>query len=585
MKYNHLEYGLRDNNMKKTNKKQIRLITAALPYINNIPHLGHIVGCHLPADIFARYCRAKGYDTVFVGGTDENGSTSEIAAEKIGIDIQVFADKLHGAHKKIYDWFGISYDIFSRTTNPLHHKTVQDFFTAINKNGFVTAGKMKVFYSTAEDRYLPDRYVVGTCPNCGYTDANGDQCEKCTKVINPTQLIFPRSAQTGGTVEIRDADHLFFRLDKLSSKLKKWIEKQKNWRPQVSALAMGWINDGLKERCITRDLKHGVPVNLKGFENKVFYVWFDAPIGYLSFTKEARPDDWKDIWQGKNSKIYNFLGKDNIPFHTIFWPGMLLAHKDFNLPFNVIGLQYLNYEGGKFSKSKKRGVFCEKLPASGIDPDLIRAYLTTLIPETGDSEFKWIEFQRRINSDLIGNYGNLVNRTVSFINARLDGLVKKPLKTDLTNSDKRLTKSIKQKADKITKLLESAEFRSAFSELLALSTEGNRYFEENKPWEIIKTDKKRAGQTLYHCAELCRSLSILASPFLPFSSQKVWDQLGLKGKVDSPESWDSASETGIEEKYTPKEAKVLFNKLTDDYVSNLKKEAADTEDISELFKK
>ncbi len=585
MKSNDLEYSLGDNNMEKTNRKQIRLITAALPYINNIPHLGHIVGCHLPADIFARYCRAKGYDTVFVGGTDENGSTSEIAAGKIGVDIQVFADKLYDSHKKIYDWFGISYDIFSRTTKLLHHKTVQDFFTAINKNGFVTAGKMKIFYSTAEDRYLPDRYVVGTCPNCGYKDANGDQCEKCTKVINPTQLISPRSAQTGGTVEIREAEHLFLRLDKLSSKLKKWIGKQKNWRPQVSSLAMGWINDGLKERCITRDLKHGVPVNLKGFEDKVFYVWFDAPIGYLSFTKEARPDDWKEIWQGKDSRIYNFLGKDNIPFHTIFWPGMLLAHKDFNLPFNVIGLQYLNYEGGKFSKSNKRGVFCEKLPPSGIDPDLIRAYLTTLIPETGDSEFKWEEFQKRINSDIIGNYGNLINRTASFINARLDGLVKKPSKKELTSSDKRLAKSIKQKANNITKLLESAEFRAAFSEILALSTEGNRYFEENKPWEIIKTDKKRAGQILYHCAELCRSLSILASPFLPFSSQKVWSQLGLKEKVDSPGSWDSSSETGNEEKYAPKEAKVLFNKLTDDYISSLKKDTADTKDISELFKK
>ncbi len=585
MKSNDLEQKLEKSDMSETDKKQIRLVTAALPYINNIPHLGHIVGSHLPADIFARFCRARGYDTSFIGGTDENGSTSEIAAEKIGVDIQNFADKLHLAHKEIYDWFGISYDLFSRTTKPLHHKTVQDFFEVINTRGFVSTGKMKVFYSPDENRYLPDRYIKGTCPNCGYDDANGDQCEKCTKVINPTQLINPRSAQTGGIVEIRDADHLFLKLDKLSPDLEKWIKKQKNWRSQVSALAMGWINDGLKERCITRDLKHGVPVNLKGFENKVFYVWFDAPISYLSFTQEARPNDWREIWEGKESRIYHFLGKDNIPFHTIFWPGMLLAHGKLNLPFNVVGLQYLNYEGGKFSKSKKRGVFCEKLPESGIDSDLIRGYLTTIIPETGDSEFKWEEFQRRINSDIIGNYGNLINRTVSFINTRLNGVVERPSEKELTDSDKRLVKAIKQKAKKVTSLLEEAEIRSAFSDVLALSTEGNKYFEENKPWEIIKTDKKRAGQVLYQCAELCRSLSILASPFLPASSQKVWEQLKMDGRVDSPGNWSAAAETGRHEKYAPKEAKVLFSKLTDDYIAGFKKVVADTNDISELFKK
>ena len=285
-----------------------RLITAALPYINNVPHLGHIVGSHLPADIFARYCRARGYDVIFIGGTDENGSTSEIAAEQIGVGIKEFCDKLYEEHKKVYDWFGISYDNFSRTSRQIHHQTTQDFFMKVYENGFVSKGKIKVFYSPSEDRFLPDRYVKGTCPKCGYDSANADQCEKCTAVLDGGQLLNPRSAINGERVEVKEVEHLFLRLDKLSDDLKKWILSKKNWRPQVSNLALGWIKEGLKERCITRDLKHGVRVPLKGFEDKVFYVWFDAPIGYISSTKEGFPDRWKDFWE-KDSKIYHFLGK------------------------------------------------------------------------------------------------------------------------------------------------------------------------------------------------------------------------------------------------------------------------------------
>ena len=361
--------------------KEKRLITSALPYINNIPHLGHIVGSHLPADIFARYCRTKGYETVFIGGTDENGSTSEIAASSIGVEIKEFSDKLHNEHKKIYEWFNISYDNFSRTSKPIHHQTTQEFFKVIYKNGFITPGKMNVFYSEEEKMFLPDRYVKGTCPKCGYEDATGDQCEKCTSMLDSTQLLNPKSVTTNSPVVIKESQHLFLRLDKLSKKVEAWIKKQKTWRSQVKALALGWIKEGLRERCITRDLKHGVSVPLKGYENKKLYVWFDAPIGYISATKEATKD-WSSFWQKKNAKIYNFLGKDNIPFHTIFFPAMILAHGKFNLPYNVIGLQYLNYEGGKFSKSKKIGVFCEKLPDSGIDVDVMRGYLTFVIPET-----------------------------------------------------------------------------------------------------------------------------------------------------------------------------------------------------------
>ena len=466
--------------------KETRLITAALPYINNVPHLGHIVGSHLPADIFARYCRAKGYETLFVGGTDENGSTSEIAADEIGIPIDIFSEKLYKEHKKVYDWFNISYDNFSRTSNPIHHKTTQNFFKKVYENGYIKEGTIKVFYSSEEKRFLPDRYVIGTCPKCGYKDANGDQCEKCASVFDSTQLINPRSALTNKPMEIKEATHLFLKLNKLSKKLEKWIKEKKNWRIQVTSLALSWIKEGLKDRCITRDLKHGVKVPLKGFEDRVFYVWFDAPIGYISSTKEADPKNWEKFWKDKNTKIYHFLGKDNIPFHTLFWPGMLIANGDFNLPYHVEGLQYLNYEGGKFSKSQKRGVFCEKLPETKIDPDIIRAYLTFLIPESADSEFKWRDFQLRINSDIIGNYGNFVNRTLTFIYNKLDKKIKKPLEKELTELDKNFIKRTKEKFSKIENYLEKVQLRNAFLEILSLSSIGNKYFNDNEPWDSVK---------------------------------------------------------------------------------------------------
>ncbi len=561
-------------------EREKRLITAALPYINNIPHLGHIVGSHLPADIFTRFCRSRGYETLFVGGTDEHGSTTEIAASQCGVDVKTFGDKIYKEHKKIYDWFCISYDNFSRTTKPVHYDTTQEFFKKIEENGYIKESTMKVFYSPKENRFLPDRYIIGTCPKCGYERANGDQCEKCTAVLDSLQLVHPKSLISGDSLEIKDSKHLFLRLDKISKDLEKWIKKQKMWRSQVSSLAMGWIKEGLKERCITRDLKHGVPVPFKGYEDKVFYVWFDAPIGYVSATREISPDD--SFWTGK-SKIYHFLGKDNIPFHTIFWPAILLARGGINLPYNVIGLQYLNYEGGKFSKSQKRGVFCEKLPQSGIDVDLMRAYLTFVIPETGDTEFKWDDFQKRVNADIIGNYGNLVNRTINFISKRLEGEIIKPKDSELTNLDKELYELIKEKSEKITELLENSRLREAFFEMLLLSNAGNKYFDDTKPWEMIQKDVDKIKQILYNCANLCRSLAILSSPFLPNTAQKIWEQLNLDGKVDEAGIWDSASEILIESGHKVNEPEILFEKISEESLEKFKKIASDTTDVSELF--
>lgn len=568
--------------ISKSKQKNRRLITAALPYINNVPHLGHIVGSHLPGDIFARYCRSKGYETLYIGGTDENGSTSEIAAFKLNIPLDKFSDKLYKEHKKIYDWFEISYDNFSRTSKKVHDETVKEFFQVVYDKGFIEKDKMKVFYSPQENMFLPDRYVIGECPKCGYPDASGDQCEKCTSVLDPSQLKNPKSTISGGKLEIRETEHLFLKLDSLSPKLKKWIQSQNNWREQVRSLAMGWINEGLKPRCITRDLRHGVSVPIKGFEKKVFYVWFDAPIGYVSSTKEAT-NEWEKFWKDKKSQIYNFLGKDNIPFHTIFWPGMVIAHGEFNLPENVIGLQYLNYEGQKFSKSKGIGVFCERLPELGLEADVWRHYLTQVIPETSDSEFRWKDFQERVNSDLIGNYGNYVNRVLNFISTKLDGKITKPSKKELEEIDEKLLKTISEKKKKIEELLEKAEIRKAYSEILELSSEGNKYINDSEPWKVIKENPKRANNIFYNAAVLLKAVVILSAPYLPNTSKKVWKQLNLPGSPLSEGIFEEA-EKDFGKEHTIGKPELLFKKLEDKQIEEYKKITSQGTDLKDLFK-
>jgi len=570
-------------NNNESNEKPRRLVTAALPYINNVPHLGHIVGSHLPADIFARYCRSKGYRTLFVGGTDENGSTSEIAALQLGVSVEDFSDKLHEQHKKIYNWFGISYDNFSRTIRSIHHKTVKEFFKTIYENGFVERNKMKVFYSPQEKMFLPDRYVTGECPKCGYGEVNGDQCEKCTSILDPSQLKNPKSTISGGKLEIKETEHLFLRLDKLSPQLKEWIESQDSWRDQVRNLAMGWINEGLKPRCITRDLKHGVSVPLPSFEDKVFYVWFDAPIGYVSSTKEATAN-WEEFWKDKKSEVYNFLGKDNIPFHTIFWPGMIIAHGDFNLPKNVIGLQYLNYEGEKFSKSKGVGVFCERLPELGLEPDIWRHYLTQIIPETNDSEFRWKDFQENVNSDLIGNYGNYVNRVLNFVHSKLDGKITRPKKERLTLRDKELLEVIVHKKERVEQLLEQAEIRKAYTEILKLSSEGNKYIHDTEPWIAIKKDPQRANDIFYNSAVLLKALAILSAPYLPQTSKRVWNQMNLLGDPLSNGVWDAAGKDLGKEHMVGK-PEILFRKLANDEIEKYKEIASQGTDLKTFFER
>ena len=556
--------------VKNDNKKI--LITAALPYINNTPHLGHIVGSHLPADIFARYCRMRGRDVLFVGGSDENGTPSELAAKEAGIDIEKYCDRLYYKHKEIYDWFNISYDNFSRTSKTMHHEVVRDFFQEVYKNNYISEKKLQLFYCRKDKIYLPDRYVKGACPNCRYEDAYGDQCEKCGSLLETKELVNPKCTICGSKPVLRESSHLFLRLDKLSDEIEKWLNTKKDlWKPQVLSWAKGWIKEGLKPRCITRDLKHGVRVPLVKFEDKVLYVWFDAPIGYISATKEIYPKGWESFWKEGGSRIYHFLGKDNIPFHTIFWPAMLIAHGKFNLPYNVVGLQFLNYGGEKFSKSKKKGVFCEQLMETGIDSETIRAYLVFLIPEVNDTEFKWDDFQLRINTDIIGNYANFINRTLSFIYNKLDKRITRPLESQYSDLDRELIKTMEDKMNKVKEYMESVELRKAFIEILSLSKKGNQYFDYNAPWDSIKKSRSETNKTLYLCANLSKILSVLIAPFLPITSQKIWHQLNLTGDILQQGAGDSIIKGSLPTKHIINKPSVLFNKMTEARLEELKK--------------
>lgn len=506
------------------------LVTCALPYVNNVPHIGNMVGSHLPGDIFARFCRLAGYETIYIGGSDEHGTPIEVAAEKLGVPPKELADKYYVVHKEIYDWLNISYDNFSRTSLPEHHRTTQEFFNKIYKKGFVSEGVMRLPYCEKDKRVLPDRYVEGICPRCGYEQARGDQCEKCSNLLNPDELKEPRCIICGTKPVMKEIKHLFLHLDKLQDDLEKWIRgNEEVWSPQVIKMAMGWIKEGLKPRCITRDIKWGVKVPIKGFEDKVFYVWFDAPIGYISSTKEwaaktGKPDKWKKYWRG-DAKIFHFIGKDNIPFHTIFWPGMLLANGDYALPYRVAGLQYLNYEGDKISKSRGWGIFCENLPKSGLASDIWRFYMTLLIPEADDTEWKWNEFMGRVNNELVANLGNFIYRTLSFIKNNFGGIVPEPAQLD--TEDQILLGVGKEYAEEVKKLAWNVWLRDALRKVLELSDKGNKYFQQNEPWKAVKEDRGRAATTLYVCANLCYDLAVLMSPFMPSGAEEAARQLGL----------------------------------------------------------
>ncbi len=547
------------------------LITAALPYVNNVPHIGNIVGSHLPADIFARYCRLKGRETVFIGGTDEHGSPSEIAAEKAGIPVTELCDTFYEIHRKIYDWFELSYDHFSRTSSPIHHEITREFFLELKKNGYISEQKMKMPYCVKDGRFLADRFVEGKCPKCAYATARGDQCESCGAMLTPSELIKPYCVLCKTKPEMRESTHLFLDLDKLQPKLEEWLKHNAHWKPAVMNLALGWMKEGLRRRAITRDLKWGVKVPVEGYGDKVLYVWFDAPIGYISSTKEwiLRDDrienkeyEFKKWWIDRKTRLYHFIGKDNIPFHAIFFPSMLLGVGHYILPYQVSGYQYLNYEGGKISKSRGHGVFCETFIEDAKDAlpaDVWRFYLALKLPEARDTEFTWAEFESRNNTELMGNLSNFINRVTNFIETKKGGMIKKPPR--LLAEDEEMLKQVREHVEKADKLYDGLEIVHALHTILDLSSKGNSYFQSAEPWKRL--DRHEA--VLWVSANICKALGVMLAPVIPDAAAKIRKILDLP----SDYKWNDA------EKLLPHEHKIgkseiLFYKIDPAKLKELK---------------
>lgn len=428
-------------------KKEKILVTSALLYVNGLPHLGHVVGCWLPGDVFARYNRTFGNDVVYVSGTDDYGTASFISAKEVGMKPEDFIHTMNTKIKEIAEKLCISFDYFSGTNNETHKEVTIDFFNDIYKNGYTTEKESTMLYCEHDKIALADRFVYGTCPYCGYEKAYGDQCDQCGKTYELDDLIAPKCSFCGKEATKKSTKHIYVSLDKIQPELQKWVESKKDiWRPHVYSMTNKWFKEGLQPRCITRDIPWGIKVPLKGYEDKVFYVWFDAPIGYISITKELGGDEMvKDRWQNKDCKIYNFIGKDNIDFHAIFFPSMELACKKYNLAENVVGFNFLNFEGQKFSKSKKIGIFCNNLMDSDIDIDALRAYLVSIFPENKDSDFTYEGFKLNTNAELVGKYGNFFNRTLNMINKNFGGTLEidfDDVKDNLNENDKEMVEAI-----------------------------------------------------------------------------------------------------------------------------------------------
>lgn len=537
-----------------------RLITSALPYVNNIPHLGNLTQV-LSADVFARFCRSRGYETLYICGTDEYGTASETRALQEGVTPRELCDRYHKIHSEIYKWFNISFDYFGRTSTPKQTEIVQHIFNAVDKNGYITEKETEQLYCPNCKRFLADRYVTGTCPKCGFEGARGDQCDSCGSLLDPTELINPKCSVCGHTPEIRKTKNLYINLPKALPMLEKWIDKTSKegfWAKNAIQITSSWIRDGLQERCITRDLKWGIPVPKEGYEDKVFYVWFDAPIGYISITANYT-DNWEYWWRdNENTELFQFIGKDNIPFHTVIFPSSLLATGEkWTMLYHMSSTEYLNYEGGKFSKSRGIGVFGNDVEETGIPADVWRFYMFYNRPEKQDFTFTWKDLQEKVNKELIGNLSNLVNRTLTFVKRFYpEGLGEGELKEDLVAV-------IKEKESEITSLLERAEERDALRAIFALSDIGNKAFQDGEPWKMRTQEPEEAKKLLRTLLYLIRDLSVMVTPYMPTTGEKILKMLSSDGL-----KWDSVGSFNGEIKIA--DIELLFSKLEDKNIDELR---------------
>ncbi len=514
--------------------KQRIFIGVAWPYANGPLHLGHIAGAYLPADIFARYHRMKGSKVLMVSGSDQHGTPITIRAEQEGVEPGEIATRYHTQFLKSWQQLGISFDLFTRTGTDNHARVAQDIFLKLLDKGYIYKDSMSQPYCSQCQRFLPDRYIEGTCPHCSSTRARGDQCEACNKPLNPTELVDPHCRLCGTTPELQDTEHFFLKLTAFGDQLKGWITANNHWRPNVTNLSLRYLKEGLRNRAITRDIDWGIPVPLEGFTSKRLYVWFEAVIGYLSATKEwaqqeKNDEAWLPFWQ-EGTKSYYFIGKDNIPFHSLIWPAMLIGYGGLLLPYDIPANEFLTIEGQKLSTSRNWAVWLADY-LSRYDPDPLRYLLSVNMPETGDTDFSWREFVRRNNDELVATYGNLVHRVLTFVYRNFNGHI--PVPGELDASSQLLLDSVKATLSNMDQALSLCHFREAIRTAMNLAQEANRYLDEKSPWKEIKKDPRTAANALYVVLVVISGLKTAFYPFLPFSSQRLHEYLGFQGKVES----------------------------------------------------
>lgn len=539
------------------------VVTAALPYANGPVHIGHLAGAYLPADTYVRFQRRLGKDIVFIGGTDEHGIPITIRAKKEGVSPKEIVDKYHNIIKQSFADLGVSFDLFSRTTSPVHYQMSQDFFLNLYEKKKLTEEVSEQFYDVEAGEFLADRYIVGTCPNCGNENAYGDQCENCGSTLSPRELINPRSMLSGNEPILKETKNWYLPLNEYEDFLNQWIIEghKDDWKPNVYGQVKSWLNEGLKPRAMTRDLNWGIPVPLPEAEGKVLYVWFDAPIGYISFTKEwadKNGKDWRDYWQSDDSELVHFIGKDNIVFHCIIFPAMLKTHGDYILPKNVPAFEFLNLENNKISTSRNWAVWAQDYVEDFPDQqDVLRYALISSAPETKDNNFTWKDFQTKNNSELVGIFGNFINRVSVLIHKYYEGII-----PEGDTSAKELAE-INKTAKEIHEHLEKFEFRNALNTFMNLARFGNQYLQTQEPWKTIKTDAEKTANTLFISAQIAAALGELCEPFMPFTSEKLLGNFNLEKK-----SWQSleTDNTLLNAGHKIGESQLLFSKIEDDAI-------------------
>jgi methionyl-tRNA synthetase len=558
------------------------LITSALPYANGPLHLGHIAGAYLPADIYVRYLKLKGEDVAFICGSDEHGVPITLRARKEGVSPQDIVDKYHEMIKKSFAELGIAFDIYHRTSDPLHHETASVFFKEMNDKGEFIEKEEEQFFDEQEQQFLADRYIIGTCPKCGFENAYGDQCEKCGTSLSPKELINPKSTLSGNPPVLKTTKHWYLDLEKYQHEwLEKWIDSHKgDWKANVYGQCKSWLNSGLQPRAVTRDLDWGVPVPVPNSEGKVLYVWFDAPIGYISATKawaKENGKNWKDYWQSDDSRLIHFIGKDNIVFHCLIFPAMLKAHGDYILPDNVPANEFLNLEGDKLSTSRNWAVWIhEYLKDFPGKQDVLRYAICTTLPEQKDNDFTWKDFQTRNNSELVAIFGNFVNRTTVLTHKYFEGKV--PACGTLTDFDKQTLSEISVIKENLEKSIENFRFREAIKTAMDLARLGNKYLADTEPWKVIKTDEERVKTILNVSLQITANLSIIMEPFIPFTAEKLRRFLNIE-KLN----WNLAGNTDLlKPGHQIAQAELLFDKIEDEEIEKQIQKLMDSKAANEI---